>query len=217
MKVTDMWRGSMAIKMALIVLCLMVISIGNSLLYTIVGGILLAGGCFFAFREGGAMGHAAAGISSEIESIRADPEKAGQLDPSLYKQAWSVSHGVAGIFAGGLIDYCFNALYIATILLKVRQDIAIFPHMASFAVSLPLWSVFSLWHDTFTGLSPDMVLLLLAGPFVIPAFQFAGYMQGPGLWKRSEAAMAAGRRRAKARSRVQQRRQPKVRVKKPEI
>ena len=47
---------------------------------------------------------------------------------------------------------------------------------------------------------PDSVLMI--SPFILPLFQFWGYMQGPKLWKKTEQAMADGRRRAKARSRI---------------
>ena len=42
----------------------------------------------------------------------------------------------------------------------------------------------------------------MISPFILPLFQFWGYMQGPKLWKKTEQAMADGRRRAKARSRI---------------
>ena len=58
--------------------------------------------------------------------------------------------------------------------------------------------------------------VLMISPFVLPLCTFAGYMQGPKLWAKSEEAMAQGRRRARAKSRVaQKKRAPRVR--KPEI
>ena len=48
----------------------------------------------------------------------------------------------------------------------------------------------------------DIILVLMVGPFVIPTCQFLGYLQGPKMWEKTEQAMAEGKRRAKARSRI---------------
>jgi hypothetical protein len=50
---------------------------------------------------------------------------------------------------------------------------------------------------------------------VLPAATCAGYLQGPKLWKKTEEAMAKGKRRAKARSRIVKKNKP--RVQKPQI
>ncbi|MBQ8972450.1 MAG: hypothetical protein IJ074_05155, partial [Clostridia bacterium] len=127
------------------------------------------------------------------------------------------SHGVAGILAGGLLDYIVNSVYIAVMLIGASEGVLFISRFCSLSVSLPLWSIVSLWHEEYTTLGADVVVMLLAGPFLIPTFQFLGYIQGPRLWKKTEQAMAAGRRRAKARSRIAQRKPQQPKIRKPEI
>ena len=87
--------------------------------------------------------------------------------------------------------------------------------LASFAVSLPYMPLVTYWHPVYNVLTWDIVLMLMIGPFLLPAIQFAGYMQGPRLWEKTEKAMAQGKRRAKARSRIVKRNKP--RMNQPEI
>ena len=60
-----------------------------------------------------------------------------------------------------------------------------------------------------------LVLVLMVSPFVIPTFTFMGYLQGPRLWENTEKAMARGKRRAKAKSRIVKKNKP--REQKPQI
>ena len=59
-----------------------------------------------------------------------------------------------------------------------------------------------MWHENFVDLTFDVILVLMVGPFILPVFQFLGYLQGPKFWEKTEQAMADGKRRAKARSRI---------------
>ncbi|MBE5808966.1 MAG: hypothetical protein E7317_11580 [Clostridiales bacterium] len=217
MSVTELWRGSLAVKTVTIVICLMLFAIGIPTLFSILGAIVLAGGCWMALRGGAQAGHAAAGISAEIDDIMRSEDRRGQVDPKMLKQAYSPSHGVAALFAGALVDYVINCVYIAMMLLGAQESLLYASRFASFTVLMPFWSILSIWHDTYTVLSPDIVLALMAGPFLIPLFQMIGYLQGPKLWKKTEEAMAQGRRRAKARSRIGNRKKREVRIRKPEI
>ena len=63
-------------------------------------------------------------------------------------------------------------------------------------------AIIAAWHETYEFLTTDVILVLMISPFILPLVQFAGYMQGPKLWKKTEQAMVDGRRRAKARSRI---------------
>ena len=168
MSVMDLWKGSLAVKAVTIVLCLMVFAFNVPLLFNIVGILILAAGCWMALRGGAAAGHAAAGVGAEIEEIMKTPEKRGQITDKMLRQAYSPSHGVAALFAGAIIDYVVNCVYIAMMLFGVGVDVLIFGRLASFAVSLPLWSIVSLWREVFNTLTPDVVIMLLAGPFLIP-------------------------------------------------
>ena len=85
----------------------------------------------------------------------------------------------------------------------------------AWVLALPFWPLVAHWFETYDSLAPALVAVFLISPFVLPLCMFAGYMQGPKLWQKSERAMAQGRRRAKARSRVVKKRAPKVRG--PEI
>lgn len=213
-----MWKGVFTLKIAMIFLALMVLSFGNSLVFILVGLVILLGGCFMAFRQGQGYGHEACSVKNSAEHILADPDKARHLDPKMYKQMYSVSAGVKAVFAGGIIGYVINSVYIIiTLLVKTETGVVWGARLASMLVSLPYWPVIHHWHDTFTGLAPDMVIMLMAGPFLVPLCQFAGYLQGPKLWARTEKAMAEGKRRAKARSRIVRKKKGAPRSQRPEI
>ena len=198
-----MWKGVLSLKIAMIFLSLMVLSFGNSTVFILLGLVILLGGCFMAFRQGQGYGHEACSVKNSVERILADPDKAHQIDPKMLGQMYSVSAGVKAVFAGGIIGYVVNAVYIIITLLVKTETAAVWgARLASMMVSMPYWPVIHHWHETFTGLAPDMVIMLMAGPFLVPLCQFLGYLQGPKLWERTEKAMGEGKRRAKARSRI---------------
>ena len=81
--------------------------------------------------------------------------------------------------------------------------------------SLPFWPFIAWKYEVFTTLEWPIVLVLMASPFVIPGFTLLGYLKGPALWKKTEEAMAQGKRRAKAKSRIVKKN--KTREQKPQI
>lgn len=197
-----MWRGCFALKAAMVFLALMVLSFGNSVVFIILGILILLGGCFLAFRQGQGYGHEACSVRHSVQRVAEDPAKLHQIDPKMYKQMYSVSAGVKAIFAGALVGYVINCVYIIITLVCTNETAIYISRLFSMIISLPYWSVIYHWHDAFTGLGADMVIVLMAGPFIVPLCQFAGYLQGPKLWAHTEKAMAEGKRRAKARSRI---------------
>jgi hypothetical protein len=60
----------------------------------------------------------------------------------------------------------------------------------------------AIWQSQYVLLTVLSVILLVVYPFVWPFMMYLGYLQGPKLWVHTEEAMAKGRRRAKARSRI---------------
>ena len=81
---------------------------------------------------------------------------------------------------------------------------------------IPYWPILSYFHPVYNVLTWDIVLLLMVSPFILPAVQLFGYTKGPMMWAKTEKAMAEGKRRAKARSRiVRKKRTPKSQ--RPEI
>jgi stage II sporulation protein P len=131
-----------------------------------------------------------------------DEAKRAAVDPKLFKQTFSKSRALCGVLAGGLIGYAINCAYIIISLTGVQETPLYIARIASFVVSLPFWSLLSLWREAFIAITPDVAVALMAGPFLIPLAMALGYLRGPKLWAHTEEAMAAGRRRAKARSRI---------------
>lgn len=198
-----MWKGVVSLKIAMVFLSMMVLSFGNSTVFIVLGLVILLGGCFLAFRQGQGYGHEACSVRHSVERMQADPAKASQIDAKMYKQMYSVSAGIKAVFAGAIIGYVVNSVYIIIMLLTETEGGVVWgARLASMIVSMPYWPVLHHWHETFTGLAPDMVIMLMTGPFLVPLCQFAGYLQGPKLWEHTEKAMVDGKRRAKARSRI---------------
>ncbi len=69
-------------------------------------------------------------------------------------------------------------------------------------LAIPYWSAVAIWQSQYVLLTALGVVLLVVYPFVWPFMMYLGYLQGPKLWVHTEEAMAKGRRRAKARSRI---------------
>ena len=215
MSVGDMWKTNAAATLLLIVVNLALFSLGTTP-WTALGLICLAVTMFYCFRQGMNYGHRACGIAQTVEHSR-DPDSPtyGQVDRKVAARAWSVSRGVRGVLASALIPYLIGCLYIVLSLLKV-DSLAMPLRLASWVVAVPFWPLVLPWYQTFDRLTGVVAAVLMISPFVLPLCTFAGYMQGPRLWAKSEKAMAEGRRRARAKSRVV-RKKPVPRSQKPEI
>ena len=200
MSVGEMWKGNAATLMLLIVLNIVLFTLGN-LPWTVLGLICLALAMFFSFRQGMSSGHRACGILRTVESAR-DPDSPthGQLDKSVLDRAWSAGRGVKGMLASALVPYVVGCAYIACSL--VNKGPVLTMRLISWVLAAPFWPVVLPWYQTFDRLTGVVAAVLMISPFVLPLCYFAGYMQGPKLWAKSEKAMAEGKRRAKAKSRV---------------
>lgn len=217
MRIGDMWKANAITTFLLVLLNLALfgISAEGYLAWTVLGCLALALSMFFAYRQGMDYGHHACGILQTVEKAMA-PESPthGQLDDKVIKEAWSVNTGVKGMLLSALIPYVVGCLYIAASLLKI-EPLILPTRLASWVLVCPFWPPVLPFYSTFDRLTGTAAAVLMISPFIIPACSFAGYMQGPKLWAKSEKAMAEGKRRAKAKSRVVRKRAPKVQ--KPEI
>ena len=196
-----MWKTNAVTLILLIVLNLALFTLGNTP-WTVLGLICLAGGMFLSYRQGMGFGHEACGILQMVQKAR-DPQSPsyGQVDEKVQKRAWSVSTGVRGMLASALVPYVVGCLYIVLSLLKVHPADAVM-RLVSWVLALPFWPAMLPFSQTFDRLTAPVAAVLMISPFVLPLCTFAGYLRGPKLWAKSEKAMAEGRRRAKAKSRV---------------
>lgn len=215
MSVGDMWRAHATTTFLLVMLNLALFSLGE-LPWTVLGLLVLALSMFLCFRRGMSFGHQACGILNTVERAR-DPESPahGQLEERVIKRAWSASTGVKGVLASAVGPYAIGCLYIACSLLKI-EPLILPTRLISWVLATPYWPVVLHWYAAFDRLTGVVAAVLMISPFLLPLCTFAGYMQGPKLWAKSEKAMAEGRRRAKARSRVNRKRQA-PRQQRPEI
>jgi hypothetical protein len=201
MSIKDMWRSNATTLAMLIVLNLAMFTLGTTP-WTVLGLICLAGALFLSFRQGMAFGHEACCILQTVARAR-DPQSPsyGQVDDKVQKRAWSMSTGVKGMLASALAPYVVGCVYIIFSLLKLYPANMVM-RLVAWVVALPFWPAMLPFSQTFDRLTAPVVAVLMISPFVLPLCTFAGYMQGPKLWAKSEKAMAEGRRRAKAKSRV---------------
>lgn len=197
MSVFEMWRSTLAIKILLVVIGFMVFSFGITGLWVGVGIALLLAGALMVFRQGQSAGHEACAASKSVAAIGAD-----KADKKMLSQMWSVSNGVRSIFAGAAVSYTINAIYIILSVVHAPEIATFVSRLVSWVITMPYWPIIAAWHETYEFLTTDVILVLMISPFILPLVQFAGYMQGPKLWKKTEQAMVDGRRRAKARSRI---------------
>lgn len=197
MSVFEMWRSTLAIKILLVVIGFMVFSFGITGLWVGVGIALLLAGALMVFRQGQSAGHEACAVSKSVAAIGAD-----KADKKMLSQMWSVSNGVRAIFAGAAVSYTINAIYIILSVVHAPEIATFISRLVSWVITMPYWPIIAAWHETYEFLTTDVILVLMISPFILPLVQFAGYMQGPKLWKKTEQAMVDGRRRAKARSRI---------------
>ena len=216
MSISDMWRSNIAILVLMIFVNLGLFSLQNQTAWMVLGLLLLAGSLYLAFRQGMGFGHEACSLLETVKKAQ-DPASPthGQIDEKVARRAWSVGHGIRAVLAFALPAYVIGCAYIICTLAGV--DALVLPlRLVSWILAAPYWPCVLAWTQTFDRLTPTVVAVLMVSPFVLPMVTFAGYMQGPRLWAKSEKAMAEGRRRAKAKSRVvRSKRVP--RSQKPEI
>ena len=215
MSVSDMWKMNAGTLFLLILLNLALFTLGNTP-WLVLGLLCLAGALFLSFRQGMAYGHEACGVLSMVQRAE-DPESPAhdQLDEKVVRRAWRVSTGLKGVFAAALVPYVLSCAYIICMLLNV-EPLILPTRLLSWVLAAPYWPLILHWTQTFDKLTGAIVAVLMLSPFILPLSIFAGYMQGPKLWAKSEKAMAEGRRRARAKSRVvRKKRMPKAQ--KPEI
>ena len=210
-----MIKNAIMMKILMIFLTFTVFSFGKMTLFAILGVLLLLGGCFLAFRQGAAIGHEACSISYSLKNIEGRGDK--NADPKMYSQSYNMPGAVKAFFAGALPDYLINIVYIIFMLVGVEETALIIARFASFVMVIPYWPIISYWHEVFNVLTWDIVAVLMIGPFILPACQLLGYRQGPALWAKTEKAMADGKRRAKARSRIANRKRKAPKGQRPEI
>ncbi|MBR1821462.1 MAG: hypothetical protein IJ769_07565 [Clostridia bacterium] len=215
MSVSDMWKANAAEVFILIFLNLALFTLGN-LPWMVLGLILLAVALFMSFRRGMDFGHHAYGLLETVKRAEDPASPAhGQLDEGVTKRVWGVNLGIKAVLAAALPPYAVGCLYIVSSLLNI-QPLILPMRLFAWVIAMPFWPCVLAWTQTFDRLTGTVAAVLMISPFILPLSMFAGYMQGPKLWAKSEKTMAEGKRRAKAKSRVN-RRKKAPRVQKPEI
>lgn len=214
MSIMEMWKSNALRTAVLVVLNMALISLGT-LPWVVLGLLLLLIGMFLAYRQGTYFGHEACALLDNVRRVEANSDHPGeQFDKKVLSRTWSVGRGIAGVLAAALIPYLAGCVYLAAVMLDISA-VQMPARLVALVLAMPFLPILASWFDSFVEIHPAIVTLLLVSPFVLPLSIFAGYMQGPRLWARSEKAMAEGRRRARAKSRVAKKRPPKVA--KPEI
>ena len=198
MSIMDMWKTCVFTTVLLIFLNLGLFTLNNNLAWTILGLILLLGALYLAYRQGMGFGHEACRLLATLKEV--DGARS-PVDEKVAKRAWSVNRGVKAVLATALVPYLIGCAYIVLSLLKV-DNLAVPMRLVSWVVASPYWPCILPWTHTFDRLTGAVAAVLMISPFVMPLVTFAGYMQGPKLWAKSEKAMAEGKRLAKAKSRV---------------
>ena len=214
MNIWQMWRSN-ATSLTLLILCnLAVFSLGETP-WIVLGCLFLLLAGYIGVRQGMAAGHESCSLLESVERC-SDPASPayGQLDKKVIDRAWSRKKGVVGVLLSAMIPFAASLLYLLSTALKL-EALVMPTRVASWVLNMPFWPIIAHWQKAFDTLTPAIAVVLVIAPFVLPLCLFFGYMQGPKLWKRSEIAMAQGRRRAKARSRVGKKTVPKPQ--KPEI
>ncbi len=192
-----MWRSTLGTKVLLVVIGFMAFSIGITGVWVGFGLALLLGSCVLVFRLGQNAGHEACAVSKSVADIGVE-----QADKKMLSQMWSKANGIRSIFAGAAVSYIINSIYIILTITSASEAAQVISRVISWVITVPYWPIIAIWHETYQFLTTDIILVLMLSPFLLPLVQFFGYMQGPKLWKKTEKAMAEGRRRAKARSRI---------------
>ena len=213
MSISDMWKTNVVTLVMLIFLNLGLFSLNNTLAWTILGLILLAGSMFLCFRQGMAYGHEACRLRSTLGNAAKSAD--ASVEAKVEKSAFSVSRGIKAVLSVALPAYVVGCAYIVCTLLKVEQ-LEMPLRLASWVLAAPFSPCMLPFSQTFDRLTGWVAAVLMISPFILPLSTFAGYMQGPKLWAKSEKAMAEGRRRAKAKSRVTRKKRV-PRAERPEI
>ena len=209
--------GHNAIMVVVLIFINFLFMSSGGIAWTILGLLALAGTLFFTYRHGRGMGHEACSILKTVNTSHIGEGSAlSSNDKKYISQTWSIARGVKGLFASALIPYFFSCTYIIMMLVGDPEAVyTIVARIAAWLMSLPFWPAIAWKYETFTTLEWPIVLVLMVSPFVIPTVTFLGYIQGPKLWQKTEEAMAKGKRRAKAKSRIVKKN--KNREQKPQI
>ena len=214
MSIGGIWRTNAVTLFVLILLNLAVMSLGEAA-WIALGLLCLALAAWLSFRQGMAVGHDACGVLDTVRTLTAEGGfGAEKADRKYAAQAWSAATGLKGTLVAALIPYAASCLYVICALLNV-EPLLLPTRILAWVLSLPWWCTVVHWQPTFVQLTPLAAAVLMITPFLLPLCFYAGYLQGPKLWARTEQAMKEGRRRARARSRVGKKRMPKQR--KPEV
>ena len=210
MSVKGIWGVNATVLASLVIINILLMSLGNTY-WTILGVLALLGGAFISLQRGMQMGHAACGVSHLIDQAN-ESGHSDRLDEKTLAKAWSRGNGIRSVLLSALIPYGCSCLYMLVVLLNI-EGLIVPTRLPACLMALPFWSIIPGY--SFPSLAAPVIAVLMVSPFVLPLFTFAGYMRGPKLWQNTEKAMAEGRRRAKAKARIAQKRKP--RQQKPEI
>ena len=215
MSISDMWKANTATLVLLIFINLALFTLGTTP-WLVLGLLLLAGALYLSFRQGMAFGHEACMLLDNVKRAEDPASPAhGQLDQGVIKRAWRVGNGLRAALTFALPPYIVGCAYIVSTLLHF-EPLELPLRLVSWLLAMPYWPCVLAWSQTFDRLTPTVAAVLLISPFIMPLCTFAGYMQGPKLWAKSEKAMAEGKRRAKAKSRVNRKKRT-PRAQRPEI
>ena len=219
MSFSDMFKTNIVTKVILIVLNLGLFALWRPeeqkipLAWLILGLLLLLGALVLSFRQGMSYGHEACRLRATLGN--ADKSADPSVEAKVAKSAFSVNRGIKAVLAVSLPSYIIGCAYIICSLLNV-ENLVMPLRLISWGLAAPFWPCMLPFSQTFDRLTGWVAAVLMISPFILPLATFVGYMQRPKLSARSEKAMAEGKRRAKAKSRVV-RRQRVPRAQKPEI
>lgn len=216
MSIFEMWKLSSLVYALLVLINFTLFSIGQTMIWIIAGVIILLCAAYFTLKQGMDFGHAACSVSKSIQRVSETKDKPNDVDAKMQRQAWSKATGIKSIFSGAAVGYIINCIYIILMMTGISDTLMFVFRLMSWVTVMPYWPIVAYWYPTFTTLTPAIVALLMVSPFFLPVIQYIGYLQGPKLWASTEQAMAKGKRRAKARSRIA-RKQKTVKQRGPEI
>lgn len=204
--------------MVIVLICINFLCMSaGGIAWTVLGSIALLIMLFLTYRYGASVGREACGILKTVNHANmSENASKSSFDKKYISQTWSMARGVKALFASALVPYAFSCAYIIMMMLGDGNDVpTLIARIISWLMAMPFWPVIAWKYTEFTTLDWPIVAVLMVSPFIIPACTFAGYAQGPKLWQKTEEAMAKGKRRAKAKSRIVKKN--KTRVQKPQI
>ena len=129
--------------------------------------------------------------AAEAAGEAAEEEAAAEVDPLELATVYLDENGEVVLDPGQEIEP-----------LSTLDSIVFALRVITCILGLPFWSAVAMLQSQYVLLTPLSVCVLLIYPFIWPFCMYLGYLRGPGLWKATEEAMAKGKRRAKARSRI---------------